>query len=596
MVREPNIPLFLWIATAILAHLTWGGGADKVADLVQEQLDVRRFARSVSSQVRRAHETIEVSFEAAEPFNPEQPEDPAAQPDLPAMQDPTQAEPENQAEAAKPEPDTAEKTKEIELLKPLEVPTPKLPEAPSQVPNRIAVQQLVEDPNQAPNPNAALIGEHDNHVQNETQSRLTSNEQNDPSPTPGGQYAGPTPEPGDSHVSEIAQLDDRAGAKERAPGSPTDGDQDQSEAPESARQGSRVAATEQSQGKPQSAEQQAAQARERERSAQQGRQGQAARAATNDNPEVRASQDGPFRIAESSPAQTDQRGQSSKKYRLPPPRGKKDPMALLGLGANSTTPNGINLNLSQSDAVALIGQDKLSRHIAADGERRRSKHRGSWRTTGLERWRSAIENYVPHVKPGNQTALNTARVPFALYLNKIHGRIHPIFADQYLAHLDGMPGNHPLNRMAMHTNLEIVLNRADGSVVDLGVTKASGVTAFDIGALDSVYRAAPFGTPPSSIVSPDGNVYLHWEFHRDPMHACSTYYAHPIMLRADPKSVPFESPLPTPLRPEEQPVPQQGRQGFWLPTEPAPSPLRNPSPLRLPSSGRHPSGRLARAP
>jgi hypothetical protein len=451
----------------------------------------------------------------------------------------------------------------------VELPTeqPKANEA-HKVQNRIAVQQLVEDPNQAPNPNAALIGEHDNHAKEETQARITSTEQNDANPSPGGAYTGPTPDPGDSHVTEIAQLEDRQGNPERAPGEPTHGEADLSQAREAARAGSKAAA-DRTPGSPQDAEREIAQARaEHQERSQPGQPGRTAQEAITESPALHDSADGQFRVAERAPAQTDQRGQTKQRYKLPPLR-KKTPNTLLGLGSLGTTPNGINLNLSPSDAVAIVGADQLAKNVAADGERRRSKHRGSWRTSGLERWRSAIENYVPHVKPGNTTALNTARVPFAVYLNKIHQRIHPIFADQFLASLDSMPGDNPLNRMDMHTNVEIVLSRADGSVVDLGVTKASGVTAFDIGALDSVFRAAPYGTPPSAIVSPDGNVYLHWEFWRDPNYACSTYFAHPKMLKADPKSVPFDPTLP-PLRPEEEPVPQQGRQGFWLPASPAP--------------------------
>ena len=80
------------------------------------------------------------------------------------------------------------------------------------------------------------------------------------------------------------------------------------------------------------------------------------------------------------------------------------------------------------------------------------------------------------------------------------------------------------------TALEIVLNRDDGHVVKMGVVRTSGVTAFDIAALDSVQRASPFGKPPSAIVSPDGNVYFHWEFHRDPIYACSTMNARPFLL------------------------------------------------------------------
>jgi hypothetical protein len=77
--------------------------------------------------------------------------------------------------------------------------------------------------------------------------------------------------------------------------------------------------------------------------------------------------------------------------------------------------------------------------------------------------------------------------------------------------------------------------------VKLGIVKTSGITAFDIAALDSVHRAQPFGPAPGAIVSPDGNVYLHWEFHRDEVFACSTMHARPFML-----NTPAKQPDPQP--------------------------------------------------
>src|SRR6202035_4149366 len=121
---------------------------------------------------------------------------------------------------------------------------------------------------------------------------------------------------------------------------------------------------------------------------------------------------------------------------------------------------------------------------------RKSEHRGAWAASSFERWRSAIENYVSSVKPGNTTALNTAAVPFATYLNGMHNRIHPIFADTFLGSLDSLPGTHPMNDPKIFTSLEIVLTR-EGQIVKMGVVKTSGITAFDIAALDSVQRASP---------------------------------------------------------------------------------------------------------
>ena len=127
-------------------------------------------------------------------------------------------------------------------------------------------------------------------------------------------------------------------------------------------------------------------------------------------------------------------------------------------------------------------------------------------------------------------ALNAAAVPFASYLNGMHNRIHPIFADSFLDSLDSVPQSHPLNDQHLVTRLEIVLTK-DGSLKEMGVVRTSGITAFDIAALDSVERAQPFGPAPDVIVSPDGNVYFHWEFHRDEVYACSTIGARPFILR-----------------------------------------------------------------
>jgi hypothetical protein len=289
------------------------------------------------------------------------------------------------------------------------------------------------------------------------------------------------------------------------------------------------------------------------------------------SPEVVASEQGGYRLDPARPGNdgaTKKPGPGTSKLPAPEPTATSR-LSMLGLGG-LPTPGGVNLNLNQQGVIAAVGQDQLTRERMADGERRKSAHRGSWQASGFERWRAAIENYVAAVKPGNQTALNTARVPFATYLNTIHNRIHPIFADDFLGSLDGLPAGHPMNEPTLVTRLEIVLDRDDGRVVKMGVVRTSGVTAFDIAALDSVQRASPFGKPPGAIVSPDGNVYFHWEFHRDPIYACSTMNARPFLLNVPPPAEPRPSPPPPSILPGDPrehgaPDPSQGsRQGMNL--------------------------------
>lgn len=137
---------------------------------------------------------------------------------------------------------------------------------------------------------------------------------------------------------------------------------------------------------------------------------------------------------------------------------------------------------------------------------------------------------VSSVRLGNQTALNTARVPFATYLVALHNRIHPLFADGFLASLSSLPAGHPLSEPKLHTVIEIAIEGADGSIAKAVILRPSGVTDFDKAALDSVMRAAPFGPAPAATRSSDGRVYVHWEFHRDPAVSCSTINARPFLL------------------------------------------------------------------
>jgi TonB family protein len=232
----------------------------------------------------------------------------------------------------------------------------------------------------------------------------------------------------------------------------------------------------------------------------------------------------------------------------------------------------MNTNLNQAQVASVVGLDNLRKLREADGERRKSEHRGSWIASNFERWRSAIENYVSSVKPGNQTALNTAQVPFASYLNGMHNRIHPIFADSFLESLDGLPPNHPMNDQHLVTRLEIVLTK-EGRLRRMGIVKTSGLTAFDIAALDAIDRAQPFGPAPTAIVSPDGNVYLHWEFHRDEVYACSTQGAQPFILNTPAPTKETQPPAPPPAGPSQErgappSSPNDAREGSLSPGAP----------------------------
>jgi len=422
---------------------------------------------------------------------------------------------------------------------------------------RIAVKQHVK-PEQEDNPNAKFVGDEANKVEQESVATQTSHDQDDPNPTPGGNKPGADPKMGDSDKNKIAESEEHAGEKNRAPGEKGTEFTVQPTPPPDKAMGPVTSQGPSSQVPPQSGG---------DGQPSQNSQGQPLPTGGMNSPDVITSPGGTWSFNPIRPGATGG---------IPMHPGQQNPnnkgrgqsgVQMLGLGGK-VGPGQVNLNLNQQGVIAVVGQDQLRKERVADGERRKSEHRGSWVASNFERWRSAIENYVSSVKPGNTTALNTARVPFATYLVSMHNRIHPIFADSFLGSLDSLPPSHPMNDQKLVTKLEIVLTK-EGQLHHMGIVKTSGITAFDIAALDSVQRASPFGTAPSAIVSPDGRVYLHWEFHRDD-YACSTINARPFMLTA-PASSPPENPAPPPLprpRPNEGPPPgntPDTRQGFFLP-------------------------------
>jgi hypothetical protein len=553
MSREQNVPLLLWISTAILAHIATGGGADQVARIIEDRSELQSFARSIRVKLQPSP-NIEIGFESVPPSPTIEP--PVQQP--PSQDGIAEKKREKKPEVAKAKPpEKKAEPKKIVLPTMVSPEPPPQPQAPPPSDHRIAVKQHAA-PDQEDNPTAHFIADEANHVKEESVAQITAHDRDEKNPTPGGHHSGPTDRPGNAEQTKIGDSEDHPGDPTHAPGenasktdtahtqkgvaAVTQGDSHKNPAP-GLEPNPKLSGTREPAPRDVPPALPAAP----------GTGGPAAS-------DMVTSENGAYRVdpmrpgAEGAPGKT-----SDGRKRLPKPI-PSSPLGMLGLGG-TPTPNGINLNLTPESVVAVVGQDTLTKERMADGERRRSAHRGSWQNSSFERWRAAIENYVSSVKPGNQTALNTARSPFGTYLVTIHNRIHPIFAEDFLGSLDGLPGNHPLNDPTLVARLEIVLDRDDGHVIKMGIVRTSGITAFDIAALDSVQRSSPFGKPPKAIVSPDGNVYFHWEFHRDPVFACSTINARPFMLTVPPPSEPSTPKPSTPPFPGGDPRERGTRHG-----------------------------------
>ena len=551
--RDVTIPLGLWICAAVCAHFLFGTGGLVVAQMHDDRSELWKLSRQASILAKQEGQTFEVSLGApSEEAKDEAPPPPPP----PPPPEPKPEEKPKPVETAKPKP--AEKPPEPPKKdeKPIVIVKKDEPKKPLVLPEdplkdrRIAVRQHAK-PDQEDNPNAHFIADEANHVEKETVATQTSHDRDDQSPTPGGNHPGADQQPGDSEKTRIAESEEHKGEKNRAPGEKgTDFDVVHEPKIPKQQQPVSVAATtqpDQGNGRPVAPAQTPGAPPE-----PQATPG----GATPASPEVESAPGGNWTFNPArpggAPGVTPQPTPGAANPTVPGGKLWSTP----GLG-QQTAPGTMNTNVNPSQIASIVGQDNLRKLREADGERRKSEHRGSWVASNFERWRSAIENYVSSVKPGNQTALNTAAVPFASYLNGMHNRIHPIFADSFLESLDGLPANHPMNDQHLVTRLEIVLTK-EGHLKRMGIVKTSGITAFDIAALDAVDRAQPFGPAPGAIVSPDGNVYLHWEFHRDQVYACSTMNARPYILNVPAKAPPENEPEPTPTPNPPSPTQERG--------------------------------------
>lgn len=139
---------------------------------------------------------------------------------------------------------------------------------------------------------------------------------------------------------------------------------------------------------------------------------------------------------------------------------------------------------------------------------------------------SALRTFEQTVRHGRTVKLTERIVDdFALFIGEVHRRLHGQFAHRFLSIL---PTDGELGDARLVTTIEMGI-APDGSLASMGVVHSSGNIVFDFGAYRAVALAAPYPVSPSSIRSPDGITYVHWDLHRSDSQ-CGTWNAMPYLL------------------------------------------------------------------
>lgn len=404
------------------------------------------------------------------------------------------------------------------------------PPPPSAMDRRQSITQRSEDPSVPPPPDARFLAEQNRHVEEETVASIRNHQQDDAEPTPGRAPSSNDPDPGNADESESADMRDREGHEERT-ATREEAEQDRPREaddrppPNVVARGNNTSTGDDRNG----TGTEAGTSRERE--------GQAAIVGGGEReaPSMIVVHDamGTFRIP--APSRTAQGSGAGALGGVALPGSGRGARGEGGGASGSqggggrgrgTGAEGPDLRVSWSLLEDTYGADELQREREAYARERRSRTQGSNRQENWRQFRAAIENYVPGVRSGNQTALNAAASPFAAFLSEVHRRIHRQFADRFLPSLPVNLGD--LADRSLRTKLELVFN-ADGTVFRVGVIETSGNSPFDYGAFEAVMRGQPYPAAPESIRSGDGRVYVRWAFYRNERQ-CGTFNAEPFII------------------------------------------------------------------
>jgi hypothetical protein len=193
-------------------------------------------------------------------------------------------------------------------------------------------------------------------------------------------------------------------------------------------------------------------------------------------------------------------------------------------GATPTKDKQLKFRLSKNDLDAMFGRDVAAQKAIIS--QRESKKKGIWEEQ-RERYQSPLENMVPEVRPGNQTALRSRKHPFAQFIATMHRTIHDKWAYNFSSSSTRWAAaTRSTSRTCGPASRSCCSATARSTRSARSATRATAVRQrgprgrVQLGALPDAAEGDP---------EPNGKVYIHWAFHRDER-ACGTFGAEPFIL------------------------------------------------------------------
>lgn len=127
---------------------------------------------------------------------------------------------------------------------------------------------------------------------------------------------------------------------------------------------------------------------------------------------------------------------------------------------------------------------------------------------------SSLGEYIPNLKEGSITALNTDQFTYYSFFARVGEAIRYRWV-QRVRNFVGAQSVFQMNvlaRQSRTTEVEITLASQGGAVVNTAVVKSSGYPELDRAAIEAFLEASPLQNPPAELAGSDGTIRLQYGF------------------------------------------------------------------------------------
>jgi len=156
-----------------------------------------------------------------------------------------------------------------------------------------------------------------------------------------------------------------------------------------------------------------------------------------------------------------------------------------------------------------VFKSKESPELEGEGEGKRSQEKSLKNFLTFGQSPNVLPKDIPY---GNQTVLNTDKVRYASFINRIADEIYQPWVEAAEKALqEYVIGHRKMEPNIYITRLKVTLN-SDGSVTGIQIMDSCGVSLLDEAPKKAFWASEPFPNPPSQLFEKDGYVRLTYEF------------------------------------------------------------------------------------